>query len=608
MRLSISSFPRKIILQYIVFAGAWIAFSDRLLVALISDPHSEGWLQTAKGWMFVAVSAFLLNALLRRELRIRQQAEAALRQSEQRYRRIVETIEEGIWIVDADNRTSFVNPKMAAMLGYSPEEMSGTSLFDYMDAEGQAIARANLERRRQGISEQIEAKLRHKDGSEIWALVASSPVEDEQGRYAGVLAAITDITERKLAERAVRESEERFRRLSEATFEGVGICAHDVIIDANVRLAEMLGYTRAELVGMPTDRLIALESRELVRQQVQTDYQGSYEHLALRKDGSMFPVEVRSRPLPEQGPAMRVTIVQDISERWAAQQALTQSEQRFRAIFEQTTIGIALVNIAGHPIVSNPALQTFLGYSANELRDMTFAMFTHPEDVGSDVALFTELVNGIRESYQLEKRYIRKDGQIVWGRMTASLITHDGDESILGIGMIEDITERKRIEQQYLESQKMEALGRLAGGVAHDFNNLLTVILGSSELLLNELGHNHPLSRDIVPIQNAGMHAAALTRQLLTFSRHQVRQLDIVNLNMVVLRMETLLRRSLGEDVLLVTELAPDLAEVQIDVSQLEQVLLNLAVNARDAMPSGGQLTIETANAVLDGSMSGVPH
>ncbi|HEU5088250.1 MAG TPA: ATP-binding protein, partial [Roseiflexaceae bacterium] len=207
-----------------------------------------------------------------------------------------------------------------------------------------------------------------------------------------------------------------------------------------------------------------------------------------------------------------------------------------------------------------------------------------------------------------EKRYIRKDGQIVWGRMTASLITDDTDESLLGIGMIEDITERKRIEQQYLESQKMEALGRLAGGVAHDFNNLLTVILGSSELLLNELGHSHPLSRDVVPIQNAGMHAAALTRQLLTFSRHQVRQLDIVNLNIVVLRMETLLRRSLGEDIALMTELASDLASVQIDVSQLEQVLLNLAVNARDAMPSGGQLTIETANAMLDGSMAGVPH
>jgi two-component system, cell cycle sensor histidine kinase and response regulator CckA len=147
-----------------------------------------------------------------------------------------------------------------------------------------------------------------------------------------------------------------------------------------------------------------------------------------------------------------------------------------------------------------------------------------------------------------------------------------------------------------------DALGRLTGGVAHDFNNLLTVILGSSELLLDELGPDHPLCRDVVPIQNAAAHAAALTRQLLTFSHQQARQLDIVNLNTVVARMEALLRRSIGEDVTLITRFAADLAAVQIDVSQVEQVLLNPAVNARDAMPSGGMLIIETSNAVLDTS------
>jgi two-component system, cell cycle sensor histidine kinase and response regulator CckA len=721
MRDAISTLPRRIVLLYVLFAGVWITFSDQLLAVLRVDPITAEWLQTLKGWAFVGISAVLLYAQLRRELRMRQHTETALHQSEQRYRRIVETTEEGIWMIDADNQTTFVNQKMADMLGYTVAEMRGAPLFAFMDAEGQAIAKAGLERRRQGIREQIEAKFQRKDSEVIWALVATNPVEDAAGRYAGALAMVTDITERKLAEsalqeseerfrclseatfegivindqgqhlavnaafvammgysyaeanrmnaldftapeyhalvlekihsgdeqpyetvdvrkdgsrfpaevrgrnmpyqgrmvrviavrditerkqaeQALRESEERFRRLSEATFEGIGICGNDRILDANTQLAEMVGYTHPELIGMPTDQLVAPESRSLVREYVQGGQLDRYEHLALRKDGSVFPVEVRSRPLPEQGLNMRVTIVRDISERVATQHALAQSEQRFRTMFERAAIGIALVDMAGHPIVSNPAMEALLGYRADELREMTFAMFTHPDDVDADLALFDELLGGARESYQLEKRYLRKDGQVVWGRLTASLIVSNGAEPHLGLGMIEDITERKRIEQQYLQAQKMDALGRLAGGVAHDFNNLLTVILGSSELLLDELGRDHPLCRDVVPIQNAAAHAAALTRQLLTFSHHQVRQLDIVNLNTVVVRLETLLRRSLGEDVTLITRLAADLEPVQIDVSQLEQVLLNLAVNARDAMPNGGMLIIETAQAVLDTS------
>ncbi len=243
-----------------------------------------------------------------------------------------------------------------------------------------------------------------------------------------------------------------------------------------------------------------------------------------------------------------------------------------------------------------------LGYSADEFSAMTFVDITHPDDVEADWNLFQELLAGARESYQIEKRYVRKDGQVVWGRLTASFVRGGSGEPLFGIGMVEDISERKRIEQQYLQAQKMDAIGRLAGGIAHDFNNLLTIILGSSELVLDELDSRHPLRHDVTAIRESGQRAAALTRQLLAFSRKQVLQPESVNLNMVVARVEQLLRRLIGEDIVLITRPTEELGTVQADPNQLEQVLLNLAVNARDAMPQGGTLIIETANVVLDAS------
>jgi PAS domain S-box-containing protein len=246
-----------------------------------------------------------------------------------------------------------------------------------------------------------------------------------------------------------------------------------------------------------------------------------------------------------------------------------------------------------------------LGYSADELHDMPFATFTHPDDVASDVALFGELMAGTREFYAMQKRYIRKDGQVVWGNLRVSLIRDASGNPQFAIGMAEDVTERKQIEQQYLQAQKLDSIGRLAGGIAHDFNNLLTVILGNTDMLLEEVGVDHPFQHDIAQIHDAAKRAAALTRQLLAFSRKQVLIPSVVDLNMVVAGIAPLLTRLIGEHITLSTNLAPDLGRVLADPGQLEQVIVNLVVNARDAMPEGGTLILETANAVLDAPVPG---
>jgi PAS domain S-box-containing protein len=281
------------------------------------------------------------------------------------------------------------------------------------------------------------------------------------------------------------------------------------------------------------------------------------------------------------------------------QQQLRESEARFRATFEAAPIGMALVDAEGRALESNARLRQMLGYSAEELRALPFAAFTHGDDVESDAALHCEMVEGRCESYEVEKRYRRKDGNEFAARLTAALVRGDEGVAAHAVRTVEDITGRRALEAQLRQSQKMEAVGQLAGGVAHDFNNLLMIILGHAEELRESVSDAEWRS-SASAIQTAAEKAASLTRQLLAFSRKQQLRLRPVNLNAVVETVEGLLRRVIGEDVAFFTAMSSDLGVVRADASQLEQVLINLAVNARDAMPEGGALTIETSNVTLD--------
>jgi len=290
----------------------------------------------------------------------------------------------------------------------------------------------------------------------------------------------------------------------------------------------------------------------------------------------------------------------DISQCRRPEEIPQKSEAKFRAIFERVATGIALVDMEGRLIEGNPALQRMLGYSEEELRNRAFGEFTYLEDVMTDASHWRELVSGTRDYYQVEKRYVRKDGSLVWGLMNVSLLRSGNNEPEFAIFIVEDITERKQLESQLLQSQKMETVGRLAGGVAHDFNNLLTVVGGYTQLSLLGIGENDPLKGNLEEIRKATERAATLTRQLLAFSRRQVMDLKVIDLNAVVKDLDKMLRRIIGEDIELRTILANDLGRVKTDPGQIEQVILNLAVNARDAMPKGGALLLETTNIELD--------
>ena len=286
-------------------------------------------------------------------------------------------------------------------------------------------------------------------------------------------------------------------------------------------------------------------------------------------------------------------------QRQQAEAALRASEERFRALVENSSDALLLLDAEGRVTYMTLSSQHHLGWKPEEVVGRTVFNVLHPEDRETMTARMSEALQNPSVPVTAEIRFRHGDGSD--RTMEVVGVNRLSDPSIRAIVLkARDITDRRRLEEHLRQVQKMEAIGALAGGVAHDFNNLLTAILGYCNLMLDDVPKEDPLRQDLEEIRSAGERAAALTRQLLAFSRRQMLQPQIVDINTLVQQLEKLLRRLLSEDIVLATALAPDLHTVKVDPASIEQVLVNLAVNSRDAMPEGGQLTIETANVELD--------
>ncbi|NUT56174.1 MAG: PAS domain S-box protein, partial [Thermoleophilia bacterium] len=287
------------------------------------------------------------------------------------------------------------------------------------------------------------------------------------------------------------------------------------------------------------------------------------------------------------------------------------SDVRFAAAFDNAPIGVALVAPDGRWLNMNRALIAIMGYSREELLAMDFQRITHPDDLEGDLDQVRRVLAGEIDTYELEKRYIHASGRVIRAQLNVSLVRDSAGGPLYFISQIQDITNRRQLEEQFRQSQKMDAVGRLAGGVAHDFNNLLTVIAGYSELALHRVtdgdlsAERDDVRDELEEIKNATGRAASLTQQLLAFSRQQVVRPDRLDVNEIAGTIEKMLDRLIGEDVSLTVMLDPAAGTVLADAGQLEQVILNLAINARDAMPDGGTLTIATAAVELEHALDG---
>ena len=296
------------------------------------------------------------------------------------------------------------------------------------------------------------------------------------------------------------------------------------------------------------------------------------------------------------GPAVRAAL-----DRKRMKQQLDEREEYFRSLIEQAMDIIAVLDPEGALRYASPSVLPLLGYAPEDLVGLSIFALVHPDDVDVTLRVFSEGVATGKGGRLLELRLRHKDGTF---RHLEAIGRYLLDDPLVQGVVINarDVTERRALEQRFLQAQKMEAVGRLAGGVAHDFNNLLTAILGYADLLLYGLPTLSPLRPDLEEIRRAADRAGALTRQLLAFSRKQVLEMRVLDLNELVADVDKMLRRLLGEDIDVLTRLGSALGAVRADAGQLEQVIVNLAVNARDAMPEGGKLTIETRNAELDDS------
>ncbi len=399
----------------------------------------------------------------------------------------------------------------------------------------------------------------------------------------------------------------RFRSLLEQTQEAVAVGVGGKVAYANPACVQMFGYSRP-LAGMPIAIFFSPGSREQVDEIVEHRIQGRataelFEAVALRADGTTFEVEVRVSPTTFEGKSASQAILRDITARKRMEADLRDSEERYRLLFERNLAGVFRSTVGGRMLECNRAFAQMMGYASPAEVLAQPAVAFHEDARAREVFLERLFDEGSLVNHEMKLR--RKDGSLLWVIENVSLLRAENETGEVILGTLFDMTERRKLEEQLLQSQKMEAIGRLAGGIAHDFNNILTAVSGYTELLIGQLASGDPRRESAEEIRQAGQRAAALTQQLLAFSRRQVLEPRVLDLNSVISHMERMLRRVIGEDIELTTSLSTGLWRTRADPAQIEQAILNLVVNARDAMPRGGQLTLETANVELDARYSG---
>jgi PAS domain S-box-containing protein len=374
-----------------------------------------------------------------------------------------------------------------------------------------------------------------------------------------------------------------------------------VILSWNAGAQRLFGYSPGEAIGKPISIILPPERPDelpaILERLRRGERVGPYETVRVRKDGPRVDVVLGIAPIREPGGGIAgaAVVARDVSERKRAEQA------RARDALLLAGVRDAVIVTDLHGVVNywNEGGTRLFGWQAGEMLGRPLLERFPEHERAALGATLQSIAAGA--DWEGEFEDYRKDGSRVWIEARASRMADPAGGPAGILWLAHDISGRKRLEQQYLHSQKMEAVGRLAAGVAHDFNNLLTVITGCGEMLLKNLPADDPARGLVGEMTGAGQRAASLTRQLLTFSRRQVLAPKVLDLNEVVTDLEKMLRRVIGEDVALATNLAPQLGPVRADPGQVQQVLLNLAVNARDAMPCGGKLTIETRNVELDG-------
>ena len=663
------------------------------------------------------------------DITARKSAEEKLRESEELYRTVINTASEGMWLVDRNYDITFVNESMANMLGTTPAQLLGRNVAEFVVPEHLPLLKEQRRLRSMGQPGRFDIRIRNGEGDIRWVFISATPIFNRRGEFEGALAMCTDITERKDAEAALSEATERLTSIVQNAPIGIAIATPDGrIIDRNSAIHRMLGYSPEELAAKPFGFFTVREDLErempLFEELVAGKRAGyDIEKRYIRKDGTIFwgRVIVSSLKDADGKPSLLIGMVEDIDGRKRTEAELQYAKLRFERLKQSGVVGIVHYDSDGRYFDPNDAFLWMTGYTEEEIQQNRVGIhaITPPEYLHEETRAFVALtVHG--STLPFEKEFVRKDGRRVpvmislvqltsntgialildisdlkraryeveqlarivestsdavislsregliqtWNpgaerlygfaaseaigasilsvvpddrahelnglfakvldgqdlnyfesmrvsksgqsipvSLTISPIRDRGGQVISLSEIARDLTQVKNAEllqEKLRQAQRLEGIGRLAGGIAHDFNNLLMVITSYAEILQFNFGPDDRLRGHTDHILRAANRAAGLTQQLLAFSRKQVISPEVMDLNIVVDETTKMLHRLIGEDIELSFTAGKDIAPIKADPGQIVQVLMNLCVNARDAMPDGGRLTIRTSNVEID--------
>ncbi|MCX7824975.1 MAG: PAS domain S-box protein, partial [Verrucomicrobiae bacterium] len=540
--------------------------------------------------------------LVFRDQTAERRAERAVAEARDFAESIIATVREPLLVLDAGLRVVSANRSFYRVFEVKPEETVGRLVYELGNRQWDIPAlRRLLEQVLPQNTQFNDYEVTHefeRIGRRTMLLNARR-LYREANKTQMILLAIEDITERKRAEMALRESEERYRTILEQASDAIFM--HDEsgrIVEVNRKACESLGYSREELltkvIGDIDPKAIQTGKHKLWKR-VLAGEQFTFESEHVRKDGGVIPVEVTLGAVRFATGTRIVGFVRDISERRMAEG----DRARLAAAIEQAAEAVIITDADAKIQYVNPIFEKMTGYSRQEAVGQNPRILkSGKHDAEFYRRMWAVLTRGEVWSGRLTNR--RKDGTLYEEEKTISPVRDAAGRIVNYVAVARDVTRESQLEAQLRQAQKMESIGRLAGGVAHDFNNILMAIIGYSDMAIKRFAPDDVRRGYVEEVRRAGDRAAALTRQLLAFSRQQILQPRVLDLNELVQNLTKMLRRLIGEDIELTLSLDPTLGCVKADPGQIEQVIMNLAVNARDAMPGGGQLVIQTANAELD--------